>query len=498
MRLVVGAASDIGRVRSNNEDSYLADDPLFAVADGMGGENAGEVASALALEVLAKMAGEGRTVDLTDWVREANREVWDRSVSDRSVAGMGTTLTAVLADGERLRLAHVGDSRAYLLRNGQLRRLTEDHTRVARMVREGTITEEQAARHPERNIITRALGISIDVNVDQILVDVRTGDRLLLCTDGLTGMVPEEELRTILQSAAAPEEAARKLIEAANEAGGADNVTAVVLDVLDSERPPIAAPASRRLGRAGVAALSVAGLLVIGLVLRQTGTWPFSNEASAPSPTSLSPSAPGESPEPILAFLRPGTEYVASATADMNGDGVPETVIASQGISGQGGAGSSSPVGPFLDVYSVESGGEAHVFDSRIHTWAVDAQTTVVSDGRQPPSTMVGGDQNQRIVFLDLIDFRGDGTPEVVVGIASVIPAGTLQIWVMSLSPEGGLHADYYQVLVTGGELSVMDRGLLVTPNTGALTLVEADPQTGRILVLGIPTSPPPATTPSP
>jgi serine/threonine protein phosphatase PrpC len=230
MKVAVGAITDVGRVRSNNEDAFLVDGPLFAVADGMGGGNAGEVASALALETLGRVSGEG-SVDLAEWVQRANRAVFDRSMSDRSTSGMGTTLTAVLAEGESLRLAHVGDSRAYLLRDGRLERLTEDHTRVARMVRDGMITEEQAAQHPQRNIITRGLGLADDVKVDQAQVEVRMGDRLLLCTDGLTAMVKEDTLREILAGEPDPQEAARRLVEAANQAGGADNVTAVVLDV---------------------------------------------------------------------------------------------------------------------------------------------------------------------------------------------------------------------------------------------------------------------------
>jgi protein phosphatase len=223
-------ATDIGRARERNEDGLLVAPPLFAVADGMGGHRGGDVASRLALEAL----GEGDRA-LADRVREANRRVYERSMVDRAVAGMGTTLTAAVVEGDRLRLAHVGDSRAYLLRDGRLRRLTEDHTLVHRMVTRGQLTEEEAAEHPYRSVLTRALGTEPDVAVDEAVVEVRAGDRLLLCTDGLTGMVPEARVAEILRTVRDPQEAADRLVEEANEAGGLDNITVLVLEVEDGD-----------------------------------------------------------------------------------------------------------------------------------------------------------------------------------------------------------------------------------------------------------------------
>lgn len=229
MNVRAGAATDIGRVREGNEDSFLAREPLFAVADGMGGHLGGEVASRLALETVERLFQE-RAGSLTEQVEEANRAVFERSQQDRDVAGMGTTLTAALVEGERVRLAHVGDSRAYLFRDGTLHRLTEDHTLVHRMVQEGEITEAEAERHPHRSVLTRALGVDPGVRVDEGYVRIRPGDRLLLCTDGLTGMVPEQRIGAVLQEIADPQRAADRLVSEANDAGGVDNITVIVLD----------------------------------------------------------------------------------------------------------------------------------------------------------------------------------------------------------------------------------------------------------------------------
>jgi serine/threonine protein phosphatase PrpC len=234
MRVTAAAATDIGLVREGNEDSYLTEEPLFAVADGMGGHRGGEVASQLAVETLEKLFKKGAG-DLPDQVQEANRVVFERSVVDEKVAGMGTTLTAALVEGDRVRLAHVGDSRAYLLRDGDLRRLTEDHTLVHRMVTEGEISQEEAETHPQRSVLTRALGVETVVDVDDDTVQVRPGDRLLLCTDGLTSMVSEQAIEKVLRAVPDPQEAAERLVQIANEGGGTDNTTVVVLDFSDDD-----------------------------------------------------------------------------------------------------------------------------------------------------------------------------------------------------------------------------------------------------------------------
>jgi PPM family protein phosphatase len=232
MNVSVGAATDIGQVREGNEDSYLVVEPLYAVADGMGGHRGGEVASSLALETVQGMF-ERREGSLAEQVAEANRAVFDRSQNDRKVSGMGTTLTAAQVDGNQVHLVHVGDSRAYLLRGGELTQVTEDHTLVHRMVMEGEISEEEAETHPHRSILTRALGVDQTIQVDEGDLEVAPGDRLLLCTDGLTGMVPEGEIREILLENLDPQEAVDKLVKVANRAGGIDNITALILDFAD-------------------------------------------------------------------------------------------------------------------------------------------------------------------------------------------------------------------------------------------------------------------------
>ncbi|HXF57223.1 MAG TPA: Stp1/IreP family PP2C-type Ser/Thr phosphatase [Actinomycetota bacterium] len=231
MRLRVGARTDIGQLRERNEDAYLVAEPLFAVADGMGGHRGGNVASALALEVLR---GEGTAgVDaeaLARRLQAANRAIVERGAADPRLAGMGTTVTAALVEGERLHVLHVGDSRAYLLRDGALQQLTEDHTLVQRMVREGRLTPEEAERHPQRSILTRALGVEGEVEPDRVTVSLRPGDRVLLCTDGLTGMVDAARIERVLREEPDPQRAADLLVEEANRAGGDDNITVMVVD----------------------------------------------------------------------------------------------------------------------------------------------------------------------------------------------------------------------------------------------------------------------------
>jgi serine/threonine protein phosphatase PrpC len=228
-----GARSDVGRQRTGNEDRYLARPPVFAVADGMGGHQAGEVASTIAVEALeAATRGadgpDGRVV--VDSLERSNRAIRDRASERPELAGMGTTCTvALVADGV-VRIGHVGDSRAYLFRDGSLAQLTEDHSLVASMVREGIIDPDDALTDGRRNIITRALGAEDDVRIDQVTTELRPGDRLLLCTDGLTGQVPEPDIVAVLAAEGDPEHAAQRLVDAANAAGGDDNVTVIVVD----------------------------------------------------------------------------------------------------------------------------------------------------------------------------------------------------------------------------------------------------------------------------
>jgi protein phosphatase len=244
MKIAAGVATDIGKVREGNEDSYLIEHPLYAVADGMGGHRGGDVASQLALETIEEGFREGRGA-IADQIRDANRAVFERSAADEAVRGMGTTLTAALVTPEGLHLAHVGDSRAYLLRGGALRQLTEDHTLINRMIRTGEITPDEAEVHPHRNVLLRSLGTEADVEVDEQDVGLLDGDRVILCSDGLTNMITEDQLLAIGGAAPTPQDAADRLVRAANRAGGIDNITVVVLDVRTEEGdpPPVAPPA---------------------------------------------------------------------------------------------------------------------------------------------------------------------------------------------------------------------------------------------------------------
>jgi PPM family protein phosphatase len=225
--------SDVGRQRSANEDDFVLAPPFFAVADGMGGAKAGEVASAMATEGFEgeRDSGEPAEVQLARILREANRRIYDLAVSDESHRGMGTTLTAAKVTSDEISLAHVGDSRAYRMRDGELEQLTKDHSLVAELERSGQITHEAAEHHPQRSIITRALGPEPEVEVDTYTVAGREGDLFLLCSDGLTSMISDEEIGSILRSAASLDAAADTLVRAANQSGGKDNITVVLFRV---------------------------------------------------------------------------------------------------------------------------------------------------------------------------------------------------------------------------------------------------------------------------
>jgi protein phosphatase len=229
------AKTDTGRQRRGNEDCVLARPPVFVVADGMGGAQAGEVAAGIAVEAFAHgLTGSGSVEQrLASRAREANRRIFEIASTQRERAGMGTTLTAAYLDGSQLAIAHVGDSRAYLFRDGSLTRLTQDHSLVDELVRRGKLTEEEAAEHPQRSIITRALGPEPDVDVDTWTYPVRAGDLLLLCSDGLTSMISEERVGQILARSGDLEGSAQALINEANQAGGRDNITVVLVRLED-------------------------------------------------------------------------------------------------------------------------------------------------------------------------------------------------------------------------------------------------------------------------
>jgi serine/threonine protein phosphatase PrpC len=227
------ARSDVGLARTGNEDGFLARPPLFVVADGMGGHRAGEVASALAVRLVGEaLPGPTAAVPtaIVAAVEAANAAVWSEARGSAELSGMGTTCTIAVVDGARAHIAHVGDSRAYLLRGDVLEQLTSDHTLIASMVREGILSDDDARDDDRRHIITRAVGAESEVRVDLSTHDLQPGDRLLLCSDGLSGQVDDAVISGVLAGEPDPGRAVDRLIDLANAAGGVDNVTAIVID----------------------------------------------------------------------------------------------------------------------------------------------------------------------------------------------------------------------------------------------------------------------------
>ncbi len=227
-----------GKVRRRNEDSYVLDPPLFAVADGMGGAQAGEVASRLTAAAFREFHEADRLPPderLHAIIQEANRRIYDRAHAESDFSGMGTTVTAALLTGGRVTIGHVGDSRAYRIRNGELEQLTDDHSLVGDLMRSGRLTPEEADAHPQRSVITRALGTDREVDVDTLAIEAEPGDLFLLCSDGLTTMVADDDILGILAAAPTLDDAARALVRAANTEGGEDNVTVVLFRVEGDE-----------------------------------------------------------------------------------------------------------------------------------------------------------------------------------------------------------------------------------------------------------------------
>jgi protein phosphatase len=243
------ARTDVGRARDRNEDSYYAGEHVFAVADGLGGHNAGDVASSLAIEPIKALdrriagAKPDRVGEmLTDTVSDANRAVFKRAQQDAKVRGMGTTMTAVAITDGSAHLAHVGDSRCYLIRGGALSQLSSDHTLVARMVQEGKLTTEQAETHPQRSILTRALGAEPEIEVDALELELVQGDRLLLCSDGLSSVIGDDAIASVMAGATDLDAGCTRVIDEANAQGGPDNITVIVVEVTGATAASAAAP----------------------------------------------------------------------------------------------------------------------------------------------------------------------------------------------------------------------------------------------------------------
>ena len=283
LTLAIGAATDTGNLRGQNEDSHIAQQGLFAVADGMGGHNAGEVASAMAIEYLRGVAlgGVASAEAFAQVVRDLNNAIFSAATATTDQRGMGTTLTAAaLLDStsetdqpSQIVIANVGDSRTYLLRSGELRQLSVDHSYVQELVTEGLLTIDEARTHPRRNIVTRALGIDAQVSVDTWTIPMFDGDRFMLCSDGLVDEVPLNEITEMMREHTTPQQVAERLVTAAKWHGGRDNITVIVLDisinaataevVVDPDITPDTASESTTSNKKRVFALVVVVLLCI-------------------------------------------------------------------------------------------------------------------------------------------------------------------------------------------------------------------------------------------
>ena len=273
MKLVWGAASHVGMLRQQNEDAFIAEANVFAVADGMGGHNAGEVASALAIAGLQQAANVGfiSAASLVTAINGANETIHQASGGPTEHRGMGTTLTALVplpdTDGEppRVVVANVGDSRAYLWRDNELKQVSADHSYVQELLSEGLITAAEARTHPRRNIVTRALGIEGDVNADSWVLPMVVGDRYVLCSDGLVDEVDDDQIALILRSQVHPQGAANQLVQVANDNGGRDNITVVVVDIIDeiSVVAPVVEPQTPSTPRQFRVRLVVAAAVII-------------------------------------------------------------------------------------------------------------------------------------------------------------------------------------------------------------------------------------------
>ncbi|HEY2283375.1 MAG TPA: Stp1/IreP family PP2C-type Ser/Thr phosphatase [Solirubrobacteraceae bacterium] len=307
------AATDTGLQRRANEDSLLARSPLFVVADGMGGAQAGEVASRLAVDVFEEGLGDTTEPEivLAQRAGAANSRIHELSHSNAEHAGMGTTLTAVYVAPEEVAIAHVGDSRAYRLRAGELTRLTDDHSLVDELMRQGKITPEEAVDHPQRSVITRALGPEPSVEVDTRSYSARSGDVYLLCSDGLTTMLPEERVAELMRSHPRLREAGEALIAAANEAGGRDNITVVLFRLEDPSAPAPPLPPETEEQAALAAAGSDGRGDVDAVIDPDTEEAPDSGERLSPAV-----SAPAERP---VAPRRPRAPAQASAVGSKRG-----------------------------------------------------------------------------------------------------------------------------------------------------------------------------------
>jgi serine/threonine protein phosphatase PrpC len=341
----IAQLSDTGRVRHHNEDRSLATADLLAVADGMGGAKAGEVAAQVAVDSVAGLSGDRGAEEVRAALVEANRAIRRMADDDPDKSGMGTTMTAAMLRDGRLDVVHVGDSRAYLWRDGELSQVTEDHSVVAELVRRGSITAEEAERHPHRNVITRALGAEDEVSTDVVTTDLRDGDVVLICSDGLSSYVNAAGIAEVLAASETLADAARGLVDRANESGGVDNVTVVLgrVGVAPRVDDTMEVPAITLAGGAAVPppdepARPTTEMRVLGGVHGHAGA-ERTGSAPAPSPKVLEPAGRRRSRVVpvlvgilvLLAVVLGGGAWVASRTYTLE-EGTGGTVQVAHGL----------------------------------------------------------------------------------------------------------------------------------------------------------------------
>ena len=302
--LSYAGASDTGRKRRRNEDSYVIAPPLFAVADGMGGAQAGEIASRLAAAALedtdpGSMSGPERVESL---IQEANRRVHERAIADPSTSGMGTTMTVALVEGRNVTFGHVGDSRAYRYRDGEIEQITEDHSLVNELLKSGKLSPDEAGTHPQRSVITRAVGTDPDVDVDSFTLEAEVGDVFLICSDGLTDMVDDEDIRSVLEKFRNDlDRATKSLVSAANRGGGEDNITVVAFEISEGGAETARMPMVEEDTMENVAAPKVDTMVVPPERVEQVFVEPGSPEAAAV--TRREPISPAARVRLVLAML---------------------------------------------------------------------------------------------------------------------------------------------------------------------------------------------------
>jgi serine/threonine protein phosphatase PrpC len=451
MRLRAGVASDCGLVRPANEDSFLLRLGLYAVCDGMGGARAGEVASQMAcLGLLALDPASAEEQDLRRAIVSANKAITGRSASEEHLMGMGTTITVALAKPDSLIVAHVGDSRAYVLHAGELAQITDDHSWVGEMVRRGEITLAQAAIHPHRSVITRALGTDGDVTPDTTEVPLTPGDRVLLCSDGLTGMVSDQVIAELMQQGTDPQMTADALVMAALAGGGEDNVTAIVIHAetdqdpaggedggraIDdrilfgpSDRGASVAPPSHRSRRAAAAVRERLGRRVI----------PLARPVAAPLASAEAGPAAEVAAEPVIAETAPALIEVAD---------LPETPVSETPVAGTPAEPSVAPaaVTPALEAETKPAGEAARARKRRrwIYWTVVVVLVLAIAIGGLAwynSTVYYVGDYNGKVALFN-------GLPASVLGIdlSSVYELSTVQY--ESLTPYQRGQVDSHDLL---------------------------------------------------